>query len=155
MKSQTLFGWPESVLNWGMQHMETDIDSPIVELEEDTAWGYLDSTEVGRLGTALGEQPDIFPVNYVVDGTSVVFRTAEGTKLAEVVLNENVAFEADGWDDQGGWSVVVRGKAERITDSEELARAKKLPLKPWTSTLKHHFIRITPGTITGRYFRFG
>ena len=138
-----------------MQHIETDNESPIVTLEEDTAWGYLDSTEVGRLATALGEQPDIFPVNFVVDGASVVFRTAEGTKLAEVVLNQNVAFEADGWDDNGGWSVVVRGRAERVTDADELARADKLPLKPWVNTVKHHFIRITPDTISGRYFRFG
>lgn len=135
-----------------MQHM--DSTDPITPLEEDSAWGYLDSSEVGRLATALGEQPDIFPVNYVVDGQSVVFRTAEGTKLAEVVLNHHVAFEADGWDEKGGWSVVLRGKAERITDPEELDRAEKLPLRPFVNTVKTNFVRIS-GTITGRYFRFG
>ena len=65
------------------------------ELEEDTSWGYLDSVEVGRLATAHDGQPSVLPVNFVVDGTSIVFRTAEGTKLAEVVLNQHVAFEAD------------------------------------------------------------
>lgn len=138
-----------------MQHIETDGNDPIVPLDEDTTWGYLDSASVGRLATALGEQPDIFPVNYVVDGMSIVFRTAEGTKLAEMVLNRNVAFEADGWDEQGGWSVVLRGKAERITDADELARAEKLPLRPFLATAKTNFVRIAPGTISGRYFRFG
>ncbi|MGA4508679.1 pyridoxamine 5'-phosphate oxidase family protein [Propionibacteriaceae bacterium G1746] len=138
-----------------MHHIETDTDHPITELEEDTAWGYLDSSEVGRLATALGGQPDVFPVNYVVDGQSVVFRTAEGTKLAEVVLNQRVAFEADGWDESAGWSVVLRGNAERITDADELALAEKMPLRPWTNTVKAHFVRIVPDTITGRYFRFG
>lgn len=124
------------------------------ELEEDTSWGYLDSVAVGRLATALDSQPSIFPVNFVVDGTSVVFRTAEGSKLAEVVLNQNVAFEADDWDDDAGWSVVIHGTAERISNPDELARADKMPLRPWTGTAKHHFVRITPTTISGRYFPF-
>lgn len=124
------------------------------ELEEDTSWGYLDSVEVGRLATAHDGQPSVLPVNFVVDGTSIVFRTAEGTKLAEVVLNQHVAFEADDWDDTAGWSVLVRGEAERITDPLELARADKMPLRPWTSSVKHHYVRITPTTISGRYFRF-
>lgn len=124
------------------------------ELEEDTSWGYLDSVEVGRLATAHDTQPSIFPVNFVVDGSSVVFRTAEGTKLAEMVLNQHVAFEADDWDHTAGWSVLVRGTAERITDPDELARADKMPLRPWTGTVKHHYVRITPTAITGRYYRF-
>ena len=141
------------MLNGVMQHM--DSNDPITPLTEDTAWGYLDSAEVGRLATALGEQPDIFPVNYVVDGQSVVFRTAEGTKLAEIVLNKQVAFEADMWDEKGGWSVVLRGKAERITDPDELERVEKLPLRPFVDTVKTNFMRISAGKITGRYFRFG
>ena len=138
-----------------MQHIQSDVEGPIVPLEEDSAWGYLDSAEVGRLATALGEQPDVFPVNFVVDGPSVVFRTAEGTKLAELVLNQRVAFEADNWDAEGGWSVVLRGTAERITDEAELARAEKLPLRPFLPGVKTNFVRISPDTISGRYFRFG
>ncbi|MGA4669841.1 pyridoxamine 5'-phosphate oxidase family protein [Propionibacteriaceae bacterium Y1923] len=135
-------------------NQNSNADSPVIELEEDTAWGYLDSVEVGRLATAVDSQPSIFPVNFVVDGTSVVFRTAAGTKLAEVVLNQHVAFEADGWDNDNGWSVVIRGTAERITDADELARADKMPLRPWTGDAKAHYVRITPGVITARYFRF-
>lgn len=152
-RAPALFRCTVTVFNGDMQHM--DSNEPISVLGEDTAWGYLDSAEVGRMATALGEQPDIFPVNYVVDGQSVVFRTAEGTKLAELVLNRWVAFEADGWDDKGGWSVVLRGKAERITDPEELERAEKLPLRPFVQSVKTNFVRIPAGKITGRYFRFG
>lgn len=138
-----------------MHHMDSNDETPIVTLDEDSTWGYLDSAAVGRLATALGEQPDIFPVNYVVDGMSVVFRTAEGTKLAEMVLNQSVAFEADGWDERGGWSVVLKGKAERVTDPDELARVEKLPLRPWVNTVKTNYVRVAPKQISGRYFRFG
>ena len=44
------------------------------------------SAQVGRLAVSIKEQPDIFPINFVVDHGTVVFRTAEGTKLAAAVL---------------------------------------------------------------------
>jgi hypothetical protein len=41
------------------------------------------SVPLGRLVTSVDGQPEIFPVNFVVQHRSVLFRTAEGTKLAE------------------------------------------------------------------------
>ncbi|MBW3604533.1 MAG: pyridoxamine 5'-phosphate oxidase family protein [Actinobacteria bacterium] len=49
---------------------------------------------IGRVGTG-GPSPDILQVNYVVDGTSVVFRTAQGKKLAAIGRGERVVFEVD------------------------------------------------------------
>ena len=54
----------------------------------------------GRFAIAIANHPDIFPINYVVDHGTVVFRTAEGTKLAGAVLGTGVAFEVDGLDTQ-------------------------------------------------------
>jgi nitroimidazol reductase NimA-like FMN-containing flavoprotein (pyridoxamine 5'-phosphate oxidase superfamily) len=42
----------------------------------------LATEEVGRLGVVVAGRPEIFPVNYVVDGDEVMFRTDAGTKLA-------------------------------------------------------------------------
>ena len=39
-----------------------------------------------------GGRPLIFPVNYVVDGKTIVFRTDEGAKLNGVTGGLNVAF---------------------------------------------------------------
>lgn len=50
---------------------------------------------LGRLVTTVGGWTEIFPVNYVVQHKTLLFRTAEGTKLLTAVLNENVVFEAD------------------------------------------------------------
>ena len=44
--------------------------------------------------------PEIFPVNYAVDRETLIFRTAEGTKLLAMVVNPSVAFEVDGYDPQ-------------------------------------------------------
>ena len=65
-------------------------------------WDLLRTSEIGRLAVSIRNQPDIFPVNFVVDHGIVVFRTAEGTRLADAVLGESVAFEIDGYDAAAG-----------------------------------------------------
>ena len=133
--------------------MTNQLDPTIVELDEHQCWDLLRSQEVGRLAVAIANHPDIFPVNFVVDHASVVFRTAEGTKLAAAVLGESVAFEADGESDGEAWSVVVKGRAVEIEQMYELFDALDLPLYPWHAAPKHRFVRILPELVTGRRFR--
>lgn len=130
-------------------------DSPVSTLSEDSSWGLLANLEVGRLATIGAEYPEIFPINFVIDGMSIVFRTASGSKLDDLTRNKNVAFEADTWDLEGGRSVVIKGVASPITDEDELRRAQALPLNPWVPTVKTHFVRISPTDIQGRIFQFG
>lgn len=130
-------------------------DNPVTLLDEDQAWNLLAGAEVGRLATTLGGRPEVFPVNYVVDNNSVVFRTAEGNKLLSMAVNNHVAFEADGWDEESGWSVVIHGQAETITHGDDLARAERLPLRPWVPTIKLHYVRVTADEINARRFAFG
>src|SRR5215212_2238073 len=82
----------------------------------------LRASVVGRLAVSITDHPDIFPINYVVDHGSIVFRTAEGTKLAAAVLGRGVAFEVDGYDEPSGeaWSVVVKGHAVEIERMQEI-----------------------------------
>ena len=127
----------------------------VTVLEESRCWDLLASQDVGRLATAVNGMPEIFPLNFVVDGESVVFRTAEGSKLVELVINEKVAFEVDGWNDNGGWSVIIKGAASVVESGEAHDRAEALPLRPWVPTIKTNFVRITPTEITGRRFEFG
>lgn len=133
--------------------MTNQPDPTIVELDEHQCWDLLRSQEVGRLAVAIANHPDIFPVNYVVDHASVVFRTAEGTKLAAAVLGESVAFETDGESEGEAWSVVVKGRAVEIEQMYELFDALDLPLYPWHAAPKHRFVRILPELVTGRRFR--
>ena len=91
-------------------------------------------------------------MNYVVDRGTVVFRTAEGTKLAAAVLGTAVAFEVDGEITGEAWSVVIKGRAEEIERMYELFDAADLPLYPWHVAPKHRFVRIIPDEVTGRRF---
>ena len=124
-------------------------------LEEHRCWDLLRWAEVGRLAVSIMDQPDIFPVNFVVDHGTLVFRTAEGTKLAAAVLGRAVAFEVDGFDAAEGeaWSVVVRGAAEEVARMIEVVEAAELPLFPWMASPKPRFVRIVPVSISGRMFR--
>jgi hypothetical protein len=134
--------------------MSTHTPSGVAELDGSQCWALLRSVEVGRLAISIMNRPDIFPINYIVDHGSVVFRTAEGTKLAGAVLNQAVAFEVDGYDRASGdaWSVVIKGPAVEIEHMDELFDAMDLPLFPWHTAPKHRFVRIAPEALTGRRF---
>ncbi|MFV0319650.1 MAG: pyridoxamine 5'-phosphate oxidase family protein [Microbacterium sp.] len=133
------------------------MDEPniVTTLTEAQCIGRLAQHELGRLVTRVTDVLDIFPVNYALDGHDIVFRTAEGSKLYELTVNDEVLFEVDAYTDADAWSVVVRGRARRLTTSAEVAAADRLPLAPWIPTLKYNFVRITPTSMTGRAFPRG
>jgi len=124
------------------------------ELGVAECWSLLRREEVGRLAVSIADHPDIFPINYLVDGESIVFRTAAGTKLAASVLGKGVAFEIDGYDAIAGdaWSVVVKGYAREIEHMLDYFDADDLPLFPWHASVKPNIVRVTPDIITGRRF---
>ncbi|MFT4218932.1 MAG: pyridoxamine 5'-phosphate oxidase family protein [Microbacterium sp.] len=132
-----------------------DAPHPVMTLDEAECRELLAQEELGRLVTRVGDVLDIFPVNYVVDGGDILFRTAEGSKLFELTVNDAVLFEVDQHTDTDAWSVVVRGHAHRLDTSAEVAAADELKLTPWIPTLKYNYVRITPTSISGRAFRRG
>lgn len=133
--------------------MSTDSRDPVVVINVSEAWALLRAAVVGRLAVVVEDQPEIFPVNYLVDHGTLIFRTAEGTKLASAV-GRVVAFEVDGYDPASGeaWSVVVKGMAEEIQQLYEVLDALDLPLFPWHTAPKPHFVRIIPDSVSGRRF---
>jgi nitroimidazol reductase NimA-like FMN-containing flavoprotein (pyridoxamine 5'-phosphate oxidase superfamily) len=124
----------------------------VSRLTDEQCWEHLRRHELGRLVTHVGDVIDIFPVNYIVDEQSLLFRTAEGSKLFEIMIRSDVLFEVDDHTDTEAWSVVVRGRAAPLETSAEVERADTLGLKPWIPTLKYVFVRITPESLTGRAF---
>ncbi len=133
----------------------TAAGEPITLLSEHECWDLLGSMALGRLVTSVDDEPEIFPVNLVVQRHTVLFRTALGTKLVSAVINKRVAFEADGHSATEGWSVIVKGRARVLHDNSEIEEAERAQLLPWTATTKTHYVRVLPDIITGRRFRFG
>jgi uncharacterized protein len=128
-------------------------EDPVRELDGDECRELLKRATLGRLATAVGGEPDIYPVNFFSDGSSILIRTAPGTKLLELTVNDTVAFETDGWSDEEAWSVVVHGRARQLERQDEIDEAEKAPLQPWIPTLKYRFVRIGIERVTGRRFQ--
>lgn len=118
-------------------------------------WDLLAGVTLGRLVTSVDGQPEIFPVNYVVQRRTILFRTAEGTKLVSTAINNRVLFEVDDHDVAEGWSVIVKGTARSLRSYEEIDDAERAQVLPWTASEKSHYVRIIPETVTGRRFQFG
>jgi nitroimidazol reductase NimA-like FMN-containing flavoprotein (pyridoxamine 5'-phosphate oxidase superfamily) len=124
-------------------------------LPEHECWDLMAGVTLGRLVTSVDDQPEIFPVNYVVQHRTVLFRTAEGTKLISTAINNRVLFEADDHNVAEGWSVIVKGRARSVRTNEQIEEAERAQLLPWASGDKPHYVRVIPEMVTGRRFRFG
>lgn len=122
-------------------------------LSEAECWARLRATEFGRMAYHLADEVHIAPVNYAVDGGRILFRTAEGSKLLGLVMNEDVAFEIDLVDEEAenAWSVVARGRAQ-ILEGEQVRQADNLRLRPWVSSAKHNVVAIAVEEVSGREF---
>jgi len=114
----------------------------------------LTRSTLGRLGVIVDGRPEIFPVNHVFDpvGRCVAFPTNARTKLHAALDWPWVAYEVDGLepDDSGGWSVLVVGRAEEMTEPTDIDRVEALRHVLWRAGDAMHWIRIVPSKVTGR-----
>jgi uncharacterized protein len=126
---------------------------PTVILGGSESWGLLRETVVGHLAGIVGDQPEIFPVNYLVDHGSFVFRTAEGTKLANAIGRPG-AFEVDGYDAASGeaWSVVVKARHGRSTGCTRRSTRSTCRFSPGTPRPSGTSYGSKPETVTRRRF---
>ena len=135
--------------------MDIAIDDVMRRLTEEECWALLERESLGRLGIVVQDDLEIFPVNYRADGRRLLFRTAEGTKLAGLTINDRVVFEIDGVDEASAWSVVVKGTAHTLERESELLRAEQVAPQSWLPTVKTRFVEILPASLSGRGFRRG
>ena len=126
------------------------------ELTRSECFELLAGARLGRVAVVDDLGPVVFPVNFVLDRHTVVFRTEEGTKLHAASGGGKVCFEADGTDEAArtGWSVIVRGEITEVTDPAELARLRGL-LRPWAPGARDRYVRILPAVLTGRRITSG
>lgn len=126
-------------------------DEVVTDLTLEECWQLLRDEEFGRLAYRLVDEVHITPINYAVDGGTLLFRTAEGNKLLAVAMGSEVAFEIDRFGEESAQSVVVRGSA-RLLPEDEAHRAENVPLRPWVPTLKYNVVEIEPKVVSGRAF---
>ena len=128
--------------------------NPIEDLANSACLELLRDNHFGRV--AFVEQTDglpvIMPVNYLMYGETVVFRTDPDSKLGRAMRSTTAAFEIDGIDERErtGWSVVVSGRAEEVVEPNELDELRQTPRLPWAAGDRFQYVRIRPRLVTGR-----
>lgn len=118
----------------------------VVRLDAETCRDLLVTDSVGRVAFTTPTGPRIVPVNFVVSGNAVVFRTGCYTELAAYGPGERLAFEIDHLDNERrrGWSVIALGRGERAPETEEADP------QPWAEGEKSILMRLAWETLTGR-----
>jgi nitroimidazol reductase NimA-like FMN-containing flavoprotein (pyridoxamine 5'-phosphate oxidase superfamily) len=131
----------------------------VTKLSEEECLVLLATQAVGRFVFIGGDgQPMALPVNYVFHDRTVAFRSDPGAKLTGATLNR-VAFEIDGIDPlyHEGWSVVVKGIGEDITESMDPSsrEVRADALEPWAAGEHSHWMVIANPSFSGRRVRNG
>lgn len=127
---------------------ETD---PVAELSVEECWELLAGERLGRLAYRLVDEVHVVPLNYAVDGRTILFRTHAGNKLLAAALETDVGFEIDWYDEVSAWSVLARGRLRRLEEWER-HRVDDLGLVSWVPERRTEAIELDPDVVTGRRF---
>ncbi|MFE2102034.1 MULTISPECIES: pyridoxamine 5'-phosphate oxidase family protein [unclassified Streptomyces] len=123
------------------------------ELDRDECLWLLATAPIGRVVHTRQALPAVLPVNFSLDHDgAVLLRTSAVSDLAHAVDGVVVAFEADAADadTHSGWSVVVTGRAEIVTDRAEIDRLERTGPRSWVPSPEEVFVRIEPELVSGR-----
>lgn len=100
-------------------------DMPVDEMK-----AILRRVSFGHLGCARDGRPYVVPMNYAYDSENLYFFTTEGMKTHFIKANEEVCFQVEEIKDASHWqSVMLTGRAERLTKPEEIEHAMQLITK--------------------------
>ncbi len=127
-------------------------------IDDEECFDLLGTQAFGRLAVLRDNRPEIFPVNYALDGRTIIIRTASGVKL-DYGSFAHVAFEVERIDPQTreGWVVELKGFAEEITDGADAwsVHARSLAPDPWVQGAHEHFLAVSHAEVSGRRLSSG
>ena len=127
-------------------------DTRIEKLDRGECLRLLGSVPLGRVAFTSQALPSVQPVTFALHDGKVVFRTVTGSTLHAALRNTIVAFQADEYDvcNRTGWSVTAVGTARVVTDRARVDELARLPLQPWASGHREHFVTVTIEILHGR-----
>jgi uncharacterized protein len=122
------------------------------ELDEEVCRQMLARCTFGRVAFGDDEGLTVLPVNCVFSGDEVLYQAQVGSTLDGLGHGHVVAFEADHLDSvsESGWSVLVRGTATHVTDTERLAELADTGTHAWAPGPHDRWVAIHPQQMTGR-----
>lgn len=110
-----------------------------------------------RVAVCTDAGPHIMPANYAfVEDMLILQTTPEGT-LGSHASGQPVALEVDDFNPiyHAGWSVVVRGRAEHVTDPDLIERLEREVPRPWApgERAMRLALRLDECEVSGRILR--
>ncbi len=122
------------------------------ELSRAESLRLLGTVSFGRVGFTVRGMQAIRPVNHLMEGERVIIRTREWSDLVAVASGggATVAYEADYIDTELhlGWSVIVRGQLQAVSDADEAARYRDR-LSSWAPGRRDDVLFIEPVFVSG------
>ncbi len=131
--------------------MSEDEGPNLEEITREECFRLVASLSIGRVAVARNDEPPlVVPVNYVLDGEAIVFRSDPGTKLF-ALRHKPISFQVDFVDPfhRAGWSVLMQGIAYEAISRE----VEHLKVESWAGGAKQHWVRFVPSVVTGRRIR--
>jgi hypothetical protein len=125
--------------------------SQLVEMPRPECLRKLALARTGRVAFDMPDGPVVLPVNVRVHGIDIFLRTAAGSELAEALHDRPASFQIDQLDEyrQTGWSVLVQGTANWVTEAELPRYPSERPV-PWAGGERSLNIRIRANRVSGR-----
>lgn len=126
----------------------------------------LERQNFGHLGCARDGRPYVVPMNYAFDGEDLYFFTTQGMKTHFIESNPDVCMQVEEVGDSSHWrSVMVTGRAEKLSNTEDVQRAMQhilnrnpsltpaisaTSLDAWGRAVDIALYKITPEIVDGR-----
>src|SRR5579863_1151948 len=129
----------------------------LIELDRAECLAMLERAGFGRVVLSVKCIPVALPVNVCVLDGDVVFATGKGAKFDAALHGMVVSVEVDDIDRiyHTGWSVLVTGIAELLTDPGDIDKARHMPLQPWAPGPHPFFVRVPSTVVSGRRIAWG
>jgi uncharacterized protein len=135
-----------------MADRDENADHSLMALDTSACWDLLARARLGRLAWT---DPDgrimVVPVNFGLDGHTVVIRTGDTALLDAARAGIRCAFQAEDLEPglRSGWTVLVDGQ---LTVTEHDATAERLGrlVDPWLRERRPHVLMLTATQVTGR-----
>ena len=119
-------------------------------LNADECRALLATRKLGRIGASLNALPIVVPVDYALDGDSVVMCVNMNTALGKALVDCVVCLEVDNLDEPAeiDWGVYVNGQPHAVADPDEVARLETLGVSRWSE--ESEWLRLSTAMIMGR-----
>lgn len=86
--------------------------------------GFLQQVGYGHLGCIHEGKPYVMPMHYYFDDPAIYLFTTQGMKTHDIDANPEVCLQIEEIHDPLHWrSVIVNGRADRLTEQQDIDRA--------------------------------